>query len=121
MVKFFGKVGYGRSAEVEGQNGVWEDAITEVSYYGDVTRNDRRLVANQEVNENLSVGNSISIMADAYAINNFFAIRYVEWAGSLWTVTDVEVQRPRLLLRLGGVYNGPRPTAAPGPPGGGAG
>jgi hypothetical protein len=122
VVKFFGKVGYGQTAEVEGQNGVWDDVITEVPYYGDVVRNDRRLVTGQEVNADITVGNSISILADAYANNNFFAIRYVEWAGALWTVENVDVQRPRLILRLGGVYNGPRPkAAAPGSPGTNAG
>lgn len=108
MAKFFGKVGYGHS--VAGQNGVWEDQITEQKYYGDVVRNTRRLVTGQEVNSDITVGNSISIVADAYASENFFAIRYVEWAGALWTVEDVEVQSPRLLLRLGGVYNGPVPA-----------
>jgi hypothetical protein len=54
-------------------------------------------------------------MADAYANEHFFAIRYVEWAGVLWTVSMVEVQSPRLLLRLGEVYNGPTPAVAPTP------
>lgn len=109
MTKFYGKVGYGHS--VDNGNGVWKDQITERELYGDVVRNTRQLVANQEVNSNITTNNSISVVADAYALDNFFAIRYVEWMGSLWTVTDVEVQAPRLLLRLGGVYDGPRPTA----------
>lgn len=108
MAKFRGKVGYG--ASVEGANGVFEDVITEFVYSGDVLRNTRRLREGEKVNDDLSVGNSISIVADAYANEHFFAIRYVEWAGSLWKVTEVEVQRPRLLLRLGGVYNGPVAT-----------
>ena len=109
MAKFYGEIGYGQSVEVA--NGVWEDVVTERKYYGDVTRNSRKLVDTQTtVNENITVGNSISIVADEYANNSFFAIRYVRWAGALWTVTDVEVQSPRLLLRLGGVYNGPTPN-----------
>lgn len=63
----------------------------------------------QKVNDDLSVNNSISIVADAYAIENFFAMRYVQWMGILWIVSTVEVQSPRLLLTLGGVYNGPTP------------
>ena len=109
MAKFHGAVGYGES--VETAPGVWTDSITEVSYFGDVVRNTRRLQEGESVNDDLTVGNSIGIVADAYANEHFFAIRYVEWAGALWTVTDVEVQSPRLLLRLGGVYNGPRPEA----------
>jgi hypothetical protein len=113
-MKFFGKIGYGHS--VDNQNGVWEDVIDEKKYYGDVVRNSRRLATGQEVNSDLSVGNSISIVADAYASENFFAIRYVEWAGALWTVTNVEVQSPRLILWLGGVYNGPKPNGSSGTP-----
>jgi hypothetical protein len=104
--KFYGKVGYG--VNVESAPGVWVDTITEVQYFGDVVRNSRKLQDGSKVNDDLSVENSISIVADAYAHEHFFAIRYVEWAGTLWAVSTVDVQIPRLLLRLGGVYNGPK-------------
>jgi len=106
MAKFHGEIGYGET--VENAPGVWEDLITERSYFGDVIRNSRQLREGEGVNNDLSVGNSISIVADAYANEHFFAIRYIRWAGTLWTVSDVEVQSPRLVLRLGGVYNGPK-------------
>lgn len=109
MARFYGRVGYGESAETA--PGVHKDVITEKHYYGDVIRNTRQLSDGENLNKDLSVGNSISIVADAYANDHFFAIRYVEWAGVLWTVSDVEVQSPRLLLRLGEVYNGPTPAA----------
>jgi len=109
MAKFFGVVGYGHT--VESAPGVHTDVITEYPYYGDVVRNSRKSDQCENLNNDLSVGNSISIVADAYARDNFFAIRYVEWAGVLWTVPEVEVQSPRLLLRVGEVYNGPRPVA----------
>jgi hypothetical protein len=109
VTKFSGEIGYGHS--VETAPGVWEDTIIEYSYFGDVLRNTRKLSEGEFLNPNLTVNNSISIVADAYAREHFFAIRYIKWAGALWTVSDVEVQSPRLLLRLGGVYNGPRPTA----------
>ena len=110
MARFFGKVGYGES--VETAPGVWVDQIVEYEYYGDVVRNSRELRQGQFLNDDLSVQNSISIVADAYANEHFFAIRYVEWAGTLWTVDTVEVLIPRLLLRLGKVYNGPTPAAS---------
>lgn len=110
MAKFFGKVGYGPTT-VETAPGVWNDVITEVEYFGDVVRNVRKLQSGESVNDDLSVSNSISIVADAYANEHFFAIRYVKWMGALWEVSDVEVQSPRLLLKLGGVYNGPTPPA----------
>ena len=107
MAKFFGVIGYGES--VETVPGVWEDIIVEYQYYGDVVRNSRKLDGESKVNYDLTVGNSISIVADAYAHEHFFAIRYIDWAGTLWTVSNVDVESPRLILRLGGVYNGPRP------------
>jgi hypothetical protein len=106
MAKFYGKIGYGESSETA--PGVWSDVIVERSYFGDVVRNTRRLSQGENLNDDLSVGNSISIIADAYANDHFFAIRYVEWAGTLWTVPEVTVESPRLLLRLGEVYNGPK-------------
>lgn len=114
MARFYGRIGYGESKE--GLPGVWADEITERSYYGDVIRNARNLREGENLNADLNVQNSISIVADAYANDHFFAIRYIEWAGTLWTVSSVEVQSPRLLLRLGEVYNGPTTaTIAPTP------
>ena len=107
MTRFFGRIGYGDT--IENAPGVFVDNIIEYSYYGDVIRNARNLQAGENLNPDLSVQNSISVVADAYANEHFFSIRYVEWAGVLWTVSSVEVQSPRLLLRLGEVYNGPTP------------
>lgn len=105
MARFYGRIGYGFSEETV--PGVWEDVIVEHSYYGDVIRNARKSAQGEEINNDLSVQNSISIVADAYANDHFFAIKYVEWAGTLWAVSRVEVQSPRLILTLGEVYNGP--------------
>lgn len=105
MSRFYGVVGYGEA--VETSPGVWVDQIVERPYYGDVQRNSLRLREAEQLHRNLTVGHQISIVADAYAWEHFFHIRYVEWEGAKWRVTDVEVQRPRLILRLGEVYNGP--------------
>jgi hypothetical protein len=88
---------------------MWEDVITEYPSYGDVLRNTRGLNDGTSVNDDISVGNSISIVADAYAREHFFAMRYLSWQGALWKIEEVEVVHPRLVLRLGGVYNGPTP------------
>ena len=83
--------------------------VTEAAYFGDVIRNTRKLEPGESLNDDITVGNSISIVADEYAIDHFFKIKYVRWAGVLWTVTNVEVKSPRLILSLGSVYNGPTP------------
>jgi hypothetical protein len=106
MTRYSGKVGYG--VTVETAPGVHEDQITEVSYFGDVVRNSVKSREGESVNNDLSVSNSISIVADEYANGHFFNIRYVIWAGAYWAVTNIEVRSPRLILELGGVYNGPK-------------
>lgn len=109
MAKFFGKVGYAITTEktINGEpTGVWEDVITERNYYGDVLKSATRWQPTEGVNDNLTVSNSISILADAFANQYFSAIKYVEWLGVKWKVENIEVQRPRLILNLGGVYNG---------------
>lgn len=108
MARFYGVIGYGESVETA-ESGVWADNVVEKPYYGDIVRNTLYLRDGEYLNSDLSVGNSISIVADAYANQNFHAIRYVQWAGTRWKVTSVDVLPPRLLLRLGGVYNGPIP------------
>lgn len=105
MARFHGKVGYG--VPVEESPGVFVDAITEREYFGDVFRNTRQLNGGENLNPDLTVANTISVVVDAYAREHFFNIRYVEWSGELWIVTAVEVQAPRLVLSLGEVYNGP--------------
>lgn len=110
MTRYFGKVGYGESVEDPPGSGVYVDKITELDYQGDVVRNTRRLDSGDSVNDDISVGNSISIVADEFAVNHFFNIKYVVWQGVRWTVTTVEVREPRLILSLGKVYNGPTPT-----------
>lgn len=109
MAKFYGEIGYGEAVETPPGSGVWKDVIIEKSYFGDLIRNTRRLEEGENLNYEITVSNSVSIVADAYANQHFFAIKYVKFAGALWTVSDVEVQAPRLILRLGGVYNGPTP------------
>lgn len=103
--KFYGAIGYGATAEI--RPGVHDIVITEKNVYGDVVRNSRRLQEGEKISDDLSVGNSISIVADEYANEHFHAIQYVRWAGTLWKVSNVDVESPRLILRLGGVYNGP--------------
>ncbi|WP_243152130.1 hypothetical protein [Pseudoflavonifractor sp. 524-17] len=104
MAKFYGPVGYADT--VETQPGVYEEQITERMYYGELIRNTRRLQSAETLNDNVNVANEISIVADPFACLNFYRMRYVGFAGAKWKVTNVEVQYPRLILTIGGVYNG---------------
>lgn len=103
MPKFYGKIGFAEMAETS--PGVWEEIIIERKYYSEVSRNTRKLVASGHLNDNITVSNEISIIADPYAKQNFHSMRYAEFMGTIWEITSIEEKYPRLILSLGGVYN----------------
>ena len=104
MAKFFGAIGYFVTKETS--PGVWEEDISERSYYGDLVRNVRKTQSSDGLNDDINVANEISIVADPFANENFHSMRYVHFMGAKWKIMSVEVQYPRLILTIGGVYNG---------------
>lgn len=104
MAKWYGVIGFAEM--VETTPGVWAEKITKRYYYGDLIRNNRRLQSTDQLNDDISIANEISIVADPYANENFHAMRYAEFMGAKWKVSSVDVQYPRLTLSLGGVWNG---------------
>lgn len=104
MAKWYGKIGYIKTEEVE--PGIWEPQVTELPYFGDVLRVSSKWSTTSKVNDDLNISNQVSIVADPFALQNFQSIKYIEFMGALWDVTSVEVQYPRLILTVGGVYNG---------------
>lgn len=104
MAKWFGKIGFAETKETT--PGVWSEVITIHEYYGDVTRNSRRLQTSDKLNDDINISNEISIVADPFANNNFHSMRYIEFMGAKWKITNIEVKYPRLVLTIGGLYNG---------------
>lgn len=106
MNKYYGFVGYAETVETAPD--VSEEVITERPAQGDILKISRRIVSANQVNDSITVSNKISIVADPYAYDNFHAMRYITWMGTKWKVTNVDVSYPRLILEIGGVYNGPK-------------
>lgn len=105
MGKWYGTIGYAMSTEVS--PGVWDDVITERNYFGDIVRNTSRWsTSSDSTNDDLNIDNRISIVADPFAYQNFQSMKYVEYMGAKWKISKVEVSHPRLILNVGGVYNG---------------
>lgn len=104
MAKWTGKIGYGIKMEYE--EGIWEDHIVERTYYGDKITDRFKRQSSGYINDNIDINNVISIMADPFAIENYIYMIYVEIMGVKWKVSSVEEQYPRLLLSVGGLYNG---------------
>ena len=108
MARYRGVVGFALSTEQPG--GVWTDQITERTYRGDELRANAKWQPTSELNDNLTISNRISIVADSFALENLGYMRYLTWHKCRFKITNVEVQYPRLILSIGGVYNGPTPT-----------
>lgn len=103
MAKFQGIIGYIETQETS--PGVYQPVITERPYKGDVIRNIQKWEEVEQRNANFTINNRFTIVADAYAYENFPNIRYIQWMGTKWAVNSIEVQRPRLILTVRGVYN----------------
>jgi hypothetical protein len=104
MSKWFGKIGYAVTGETD--PGVWEDTIIEKNYYGDLISDKRKRQSSGNVNDNINLANVISIIADPFARENCSHMAYAEIMGAKWKITEVEVRYPKLILTIGGVYNG---------------
>jgi hypothetical protein len=105
MAKFFGAIGFGVTQEVT--PGVHREQIKERLYFGEVLQNSRTLENSGQVNDDIGISNRISIIADPYANENFHAMRYVQFMGAKWKVRTADASSyPRIILTLGGVYNG---------------
>lgn len=108
--KFYGPIGYGITSETS--PGVWTDKIVERNYYGDVLKDYFKVSKGQSINDDIDISNRLSIVSDPFAMNHFHTIKYVKWMGTAWKVSAIDVQYPRLILSIGGVYNGETATTS---------
>lgn len=104
MAKWFGKIGYGITAEKV--PGVWVNEVVEKEYYGEVLDFKMQIQNGESVNDNIVIRNGLSIIADIFATSNLGNMLYAEFMGSKWKITEVKFQHPRIILTLGGLYNG---------------
>lgn len=105
MAKWHGVIGYIKQEQTS--PGVYSDVVTERNYYGDIIRQSRGWSSQSEgTNDNLTLSNTISILADSFATDNSAFMKYIVIMGAKWKITNIEIQYPRLLLTIGGLYNG---------------
>lgn len=110
MAKFFGVIGFEETQET--RPGVFEPAITERNYSGDILRSSKHNDSSEQINDNISISNQFSIVADKYAYNHIYGMKYIQYMGVKWKITDVEIQHPRMTITIGGIYNGYENTAS---------
>ena len=103
-MKYCGVIGYGITAETA--PGVWQEQTQERRYFGDILRQYDRFQTDGKVNDNIMVSNQFSIIADPFAMEQYAYMRYIEWGGVRWKITGIEWRYPRMIISVGGVYNG---------------
>ena len=111
MAKYYGMIGFGETVETDPVNhpGVFKVVITERPYFGDVLSRNRKYDKGDGLNDDLNIRNEFSILSDPFATENFAGMRYLTWLGARWKITDVKIEYPRMILSVGGVYNGELP------------
>lgn len=107
MSRFYGPIGFVSTVEEPEGSGIWVEVPIERNYRGEVSKNNKRWDNGEYLNKNLNISNTISIVADPYISNHLNSIRYIKWLGGYWEISSIDVASPRLILSIGGVYNGP--------------
>lgn len=103
MSKCSGVIGY--ALTVETQPGVWTETITEKKYYGDIVRDNRRIVDQGQINDNINISNNISIVSNKFMLDNLACMKYLLFMKSKWKISLVDIKPPRIIVTLGGLYN----------------
>lgn len=106
MAKFVGIIGFVRDVETLPGSGAFVEESVEKTYRGDVLMNMSRWQDASKVNEDLTIDNKFSIVADSFALRNIGIMRYVEYLGEKWKIKSIEIVRPRIIITVGGLYNG---------------
>lgn len=107
MAKFYGTIGFVVTAENPDNPGIWSEQTIEKKYPGELISVRRKIQStSNSVNDNITISNELSIVADPYANENMYAMRYVVFGGAKWKIESINVEYPRLKLSIGGVYNG---------------
>ena len=104
MAKFYGVIGYALQSQTA--PGVWTDEITEKTYRGDISLNQQRWQSADKANKDFNLDNAVSIVADEFAYENFGFMRYIVWGGRRWEIQSLAINRPRIVVQIGGLYNG---------------
>lgn len=104
MSKCSGVIGYTLVGET--QPGVWAETITEKKYYGDIVRDNRRIVDQGDINGNINISNNISVVSNSFMLDNMAFMRYITFMKSKWKISSVDIKPPRIIITIGGLYNG---------------
>ena len=110
MAKYSGMLGYVMSAK-EDPPGIWKpSAVVEKLGRGDLFG---QTINNEDVgglSDGITINNQLSIIMDPFVNKNLESLKYVILYGTRWEIKSMTINRPRIILTLGGVYNGECPS-----------
>lgn len=110
MSKFTGLVGF--ITQEESIPGVWSPIENSKKMRGDLISssatngNGSRIADSGKVNDDVSLNHRVSLLGDYYTFNNYLNIKWIQIGGRKLEVSSIELQRPRVILTVGGLWNG---------------
>lgn len=102
-MKWYGNIGFGIPVN---ENDIHTEVITDKPYKGDILENNLRWQQSDKIDDDLNITNKISVIANDFAYDNIGYMKYVELRGNKWKIVSATLQYPRILLTIGGVWNG---------------
>lgn len=109
MARFSGMIGYVQSMPDPTYPSVFVDTVVERKRFGDIIREHSKWQPNQSLNDDIEVTNRVSIVADKFSMDNLGYMKYVTLYGQRWCIKSVTIEHPRIIIQVGGLYNGPTP------------
>ena len=110
MAQYSGMLGYVMPAK-EDPPGIWKpSAVVEKLGRGDLIG---QTINNEDVgglSDGITINNQLSIIMDPFVNKNLESLKYVILYGTRWEIKSMTINRPRVILTLGGVYNGEYPS-----------
>ena len=106
-MKWHGMIGFETQVEVSDdprKATVWKPQIVPKHYYGEVQRIIKREGSGDKVNNDISFNNQFFIISDLYAQHNAYNMKWIEWMGRKWHITEITIEYPRITINIGGEY-----------------
>lgn len=104
--KFHGFLGFVKFVESGTSPGKFDVVEEEIPVKGDLLRNALKyepVEGNEKLN--MAISNRFSFIAPNRVFENFEFLKFITWNNVRWNISNIEVNSPRLIVSISGVYN----------------